>query len=71
VADEADRAQDSIDFAMKMAVDKMKNSPGLRPVGLCYYCGEEVKGDLRFCDKDCLSDWQHEQNCRARSGHSA
>ena len=33
--------------------------PVLRPTGICYYCGEPVKGV--FCDLDCGNAYEHEQ----------
>lgn len=27
--------------------------------GACYYCGETVKGDRRFCDKTCADDYRY------------
>jgi len=42
----------------------------LKPVGYCYYCSEPVKSDRRFCDKDCMEDWEHQDKMHRIGGGS-
>jgi len=40
----------------------------LKPMGFCHNCGQLVGAELKFCDKDCLDDWELRQNAKSRSG---
>jgi hypothetical protein len=68
MADEADKADEMIERQMAAAIKAIQGNTRMRPIGLCYFCQSEVEGDARFCDKDCLADWQKEQDCKARNG---
>jgi hypothetical protein len=40
----------------------------LPAVGTCYSCAEKVEGTRRFCDADCLSDWEKVEKFRRMNG---
>lgn len=31
-----------------------------QPIGACHYCGEHLRGDLRWCDRECEAGWEYE-----------
>lgn len=59
--DDFDRASEfeEHDRELALAVRKPVGPPAC---GACYWCGEEVKGGRRFCDKFCASDWQYAED---------
>jgi len=45
--------------------------PDLPATGSCHYCTASVPPGARFCDRDCLQDWEREQDARRRGGWRA
>ena len=73
VADESDRAtaieeaeRNSSEAAIRLAANSKHRD--LKPVGTCYYCGEDVGPNKIFCDKDCSSGYDQMQAARKRNG---
>lgn len=72
-ADESDRAtaiEEAERGASERAIRLAANSKhrDLVPVGTCYYCGEDVRPDQIFCDRDCGSGYDQLQAARKRNG---
>lgn len=72
-ADESDRAtalEEAERNASEAAIRKAANSKNrdLKPVGTCYYCGEDVDHNKIFCDSDCGSGYDQLQAARKRNG---
>lgn len=42
--------------------------PVLPACGVCYNCEASVPAAVRFCDADCLADWQARKNSEVRRG---
>lgn len=42
-------------------IQASKKPAGPEPCGDCYYCGEPVKAEARWCDDDCAHAWEYEQ----------
>lgn len=40
----------------------------LYPVGFCHYCSEYTGAGMLFCDFECATGYQEEENARARNG---
>lgn len=63
-ADAADLAQQQ---ALALAMSRRHAT--LPAVGSCYFCAEPIEGGRRFCDSDCLHDWERvEAGRRLREG---
>ena len=69
--DNADRA-DREDIIREQAIaDVRRRKAELPSVGFCYYCSEPVPAGSRFCDADCMRDFQDEEDARKRNGRMA
>lgn len=64
--DEADMAQVQEEGALKAA--RARRHETLPAIGQCYSCHESVAAGLRFCDRDCMADWERVQAARRRNG---
>lgn len=42
----------------ELSVRKKEGPPAC---GACYWCGETVAGNRRFCDKTCADDWRYHE----------
>lgn len=40
----------------------------LYSVGFCHYCSEHTGAGMLFCDFECATGYQEEENARARNG---
>lgn len=69
MADDADRADDRIQNAIKDGMDRVKRELGrsLPATGFCHWCNDPVKGRV-FCSKDCSEDWEHDRLRRKATG---
>lgn len=56
------------DLAMRQHACHESSLPA---AGACHYCSATVPSGHRFCDRDCLEDWQKEQDSRRREGWRA
>lgn len=65
MADIIDTANDAAELFLADSIASTKHKP-LPLTGNCHYCGEEV--DAHFCDKDCASDYEYEQNIKRKQG---
>jgi len=45
-----------------------RRQASLPAIGQCYSCGEPVEGSLRFCNKDCLDDYERVEKARRMNG---
>ena len=64
--DDTDRASLIEEAARAEALKHARGRAAMRPLGHCYFCGEEARGI--FCSVDCRSGWQREQDARVRAG---
>lgn len=64
--DELDRAQMMEEKEREAAL--LLRKPVLKPVGVCWYCGEPVHSESLFCDIDCRNDYEKEQEAKKRNG---
>jgi hypothetical protein len=53
---------DEIDMA------QVQEEGALRAVGYCYSCHEQLADARRFCNRDCLDDWERVEAARRRNG---
>ncbi len=68
MSDEADMAHE-IEERMRSAALRRRHAT-LPAVGQCYSCGEPVDDGRRFCDRDCLDDWQRAERARRMNGRA-
>ena len=64
--DEADAADVTREHALAAALRRRHAT--LPAVGTCYSCAEKVEGTRRFCDADCLADWERVEKFRRING---
>jgi hypothetical protein len=65
--DDSDRATQQEELIRAAALRRRHAS--LPAVGICYACGERVAvATQRFCDADCLHDWERVEAARRRNG---
>lgn len=59
MADEADRASDQAEEILRRAIlHTAQQKPQVEATGKCLNCGVKVRKGMRWCDHDCMSDWQ-------------
>lgn len=67
-----DQAQQREELERELAIRQHAcHESALPAVGACHYCSATVPAGSRFCDRDCMADWQKEQDARKRSGWMA
>ena len=66
--DNADRADREDIIHQHNIADVRRRKAELPSVGFCYYCSEAVPASSRFCDSDCMTGFQDEENARVRNG---
>lgn len=64
--DEADAADLTINQALAAAMRRRHAT--LPAVGQCYSCAEPVDDGRRFCDRECLEDFERVENARRMNG---
>jgi hypothetical protein len=62
-ADAADLTQ-----AQALTAALRRRHATLPAVGTCYSCAEKVEGTRKFCDRDCLDDFERIEAARRRGG---
>lgn len=60
--DDADITGDRAEHDHKANLARSRKPVGPQPKGFCHFCDAEVRPGARFCDQDCLSDWEREQS---------
>ena len=68
MADIADDGAERADFFLKLAKEKQEaeaRQNRMPPICRCYNCNAPLEGDLRWCDQDCLDDWQYREKLKA------
>lgn len=68
MSDEADMAGEAIELNRQRAIEACRSAPSLPPKGSCWFCDEAVPPPLKFCDGDCVADYEHEQAALMRAG---
>jgi len=69
MSDELDMA--SVQEEVYLAAALNRRHASLTAVGICYACGERVAGTMqRFCDRECLQDWERVEAARRRNGRA-
>lgn len=68
--DIVDRANDLVDLERESMQAAIQAQAAIRPAptGRCFYCDEIVSDDRRFCDRECASGFEREQEARKRNG---
>ena len=64
--DEADAADATVEQHLKRALARRHAT--LPAIGQCYSCAEPVKGGARFCDRECLEDFERAERARRMNG---
>lgn len=57
MADPADLAQEHIERE-EVGLLAQRKPVGPSACGACYFCGEEVKGEARWCNAECRNAWE-------------
>ncbi|MFN8993262.1 MAG: hypothetical protein ACK5X3_06315 [Pseudomonadota bacterium] len=68
MSDEADAADATVEQHLRDALARRRAS--LPAVGQCYSCAEPVDDGRRFCDRDCLDDYERAERARRVNGRS-
>lgn len=70
MADVCDQAfeQNQVAFEAEQRARRMPEGPA--PTGRCLNCDEEVPEGRRWCDAECMTDYQHRQAALRRLGRS-
>lgn len=63
--DEADLTAERLAREMD-ALLKRRAEAGPAPTGQCLWCGAPLDPPRRWCDADCLNDWERDHARRAR-----
>ena len=68
MADEVDRIheREEQEAPARFAASRKTEAP--KTFGACLYCNAALADTLRFCDKDCRDDYEHEQIRRKVAG---
>jgi hypothetical protein len=69
MADEADLTADRMEKEEELR-RRLVRKPELPPCGVCYFCGEDVGSDKKFCNAECAEDFEFEQKMKQRQGRS-
>jgi len=64
--DEADAADLTVEQHLKRALARRHAT--LPAVGTCYSCAEPVADGARFCDRECLEDFERAEKARRMNG---
>lgn len=57
-----EREERDREMALKIAA---RSAPALPYVGCCYNCGASTPESVRFCDRDCLQDYEKRERAEA------
>lgn len=68
MADDADRANPSIECTIELGILQARSAPALKPKGRCHFCDEPAEHPLLFCSADCAHDFQNEEDQLKRMG---
>lgn len=66
--DDADMAQERQEREFQYLIAGARKPNGPTSTGSCLWCNEPVKGDLRWCDADCFSDYNRAETTRQKQG---
>ena len=66
MSDDADAADATVEQNLRDALTRRRAS--LPAVGQCYSCAEPVEDGRRFCDRDCLDDYERAEKARRMNG---
>lgn len=63
MADQFDLASTYEELERQSSLNRLENTKAPSPVstGYCLYCGEELSDGRRWCNADCLDEWEKEQ----------
>jgi len=67
--DICDMAAEREQFDRSMALRQHAGHlPDMPATGACHWCDALLPAGARFCDRDCMQDWEREQDARRRGG---
>jgi hypothetical protein len=52
-------AEEAMRDVVERRINAIRNTPSLKPIGLCYNCQEKIGSSKLFCDLDCRSDYEY------------
>lgn len=68
MSDLIDQANDCAERDRELAIKVARSAPQLAATGSCLYCDSPIEGERRFCDADCMADFERQQRIRSRQG---
>lgn len=66
--DDADISGERIDAELAALIKRQSSAPVLAANGYCHWCDAELPMGSRFCDKECLTDWEADVKAKMISG---
>lgn len=69
-ADEAAHIEETFTQQSIDAVLRQGNNPQLAFIGRCHNCGDTLQDPHRFCDTECLEDWEYVQKRKRANGQA-
>ena len=66
-----DQATEREELERERAIQAARSVPPLPATGRCHYCDASVAGEAHFCDSECRSDFEREQDAKRRGGWRA
>lgn len=69
MANEADQAAESEELFLQVSLAAARNAQveSPKPKGCCLNCDAPLEAPRRWCDKDCMEDWERAENSRRRA----
>lgn len=59
MSDDADRTQERLELEEKIRRKYQATDQPVKGTGRCLYCNAEISIDRRWCDQDCMNDYQY------------
>lgn len=66
MGDDIDSTQDRLELEEKLRKKYTPKVEPLKSTGHCLYCNAELHDDRRWCDKDCMDDYEYYVNLRIK-----
>lgn len=67
IADQAQQMYECLELHLVQNARERRNKV-LPYVGHCHYCYEETESPKRFCDDNCMEDWEKEKRIQRING---
>jgi hypothetical protein len=66
MSDVCDVASDYEEVERQSRILAARSYKAITPTGYCLFCGEEMPGDRRFCDRECADEYEYRQKLVGR-----